>query len=97
MSTTDSTKFLKEFEKFLEGSTVNLGRTTKAKEKFVKQAMKKLTDFIEPVQNKSKKVQIPNKASVICFKPDKDGKRKGGSHSMTERDSTKVDEMRKGR
>lgn len=96
MNTKDSIKFLKEFEKFLEESTVNLGRATKAKEKFVKAAIKKLSEFLEPVQTKSKKIQIPNNSNIVCFKP-KNGNKKGGSYTMTPGDSYKVDEMRKGK
>ncbi len=97
MSTKDNAKFLKDFENFLEEATVSLGRVTKPRKRFIKEAMEKITNFINPApKTNKKKVQIPNADNIVCFKP-KNGNKKGGSYAMKPSDSYRVDEIRKGK
>ncbi len=95
-------KFRVKFFKFLEGSTVNLGRKTAAtRQKFINEA-KAMFDAFESDTKKDKCEEVvanpvnPMSDSIICIKPDNPNKALDvgkGVRAMTASESMRADEQ----
>jgi hypothetical protein len=94
-------EFKEDFLKFLENSTVNLGRkTAKTRQAFIDKAVAKFETFVSSAttekDSKGPSKSNPMSDSVMCIKPP-DG-RKGlnigkGVHAMTSPESARADEQ----
>ena len=87
-----SKKFVKTFKEFLEKSDVDLGNNNVAKQKFIKQAIKKLSTFLSTSKPK-KKTGALSSDTVLCLKPKRDPAQKTNTHVATLLDSQKADDL----